>query len=318
MPLIVRPAPPAPPVGPPAGSDRSSLVVTYVDPDGGVWQWSDPASGMFVTSLTGIGSPPAALSALPLPDGGELAQTFTPGKRQIVLGLYVYDDDSQAGLLNRLDALAWALWTQRAGNPAPGTLQFGRPGGTVREIDVFVTSGPEQADTSSTQDGYQWSTSFALTFVSALDPLLTDVEAVGPIVFAASTAGGVPPMPPVALSPGTTLGATTIFNDGGGDAFPIWTIQGPGTPAITNTTTGRTWSLDVPLGSAEVVTVDTRPGRQSAIDGTGASRWGDLVKSSPRDLWWLVRGRNDLNISIAGSGSGSQVSLTYQQRWLRA
>ncbi len=125
-------------------------------------------------------------------------------------------------------------------------------------------------------------------------------------------------MPPVLLDPSSTLGSTTVTNSGGGDAYPIWTIHGPGTPTITNVTTGRSFGLSVALGSGEVVTVDTRPTLQSAVDGTGADRWGDLVKTSPRDLWTLVRGTNLLDVALTGSGSGSRVELLYHQRWLRA
>lgn len=320
MPLIATAAGPVTPPAPPPVHDQTPLQITYIDPDGTVWPWSFPGSdGVVVTSVAGVGSPPVGLSGVSIPDGGELMQTYTAAKRQIVLGLHAYDDTSQAGLLDLIDRLGWALWTVRAGIPAPGTLQFARPGGTVRAIDVYVTSGPEQADTASTQGGYQWSTSYAITFQSALDPLLQDVDPVGPVVFEAPpSGGGVPPMPPVLLDPSSTLGSTTVVNSGGGDAYPIWTIYGPGTPTITNVTTGRTFGLSTALSSGEVVTVDTRPTLQSAVDGTGADRWGDLVKTSPRDLWTLVRGTNLLDVALAGSGTGSKVEMLYHQRWLRA
>ena len=125
-------------------------------------------------------------------------------------------------------------------------------------------------------------------------------------------------MPPVLLSPPSTLGSATVTNEGGGDAYPVWKIYGPGTPTITNNTTGRSFGMSSALTSGEVVTVDTRPTLQSAVDGTGADRWGDLVKSSPRDLWTLPPGVNQLTVVLAGSGAGSAVELTYHQRWLRA
>lgn len=322
MPLVttnvVTPGPVTPPPPVITGDQRTPPQITYIDPDGSTWALSDPDSGMIITSVSGIGSPPAALSGVPIPGGGSITNTYAPTKRQIVIGLQAYDDDSQAGLLDLIDRLAWALWTARAGVPAPGTLQVARPGGTVRAIDVLTTSGPEQADTASTQDGYQYSTNFAITFQSALDPLFQDTDPTGPIVFAAAPSGGVPPMPPVLLVPASTLGTTTVVNAGGGDAYPVWTIHGPGTATLTNVTTGRTFGLATALSSGEVVTVDTRPTLQSAVDGTGADRWGDLVKTSPRDLWTLVPGPNLLNVALTGAGSGSAVELLYHQRWLRA
>lgn len=293
--------------------------MTYIDPDGTSWAWSDPASGCVITSVTGIGSPPAALTDVALAGGGSLAQSYSAAKRQIVIGLHAYDETSQDGLLDLVDRLAFALWTERAGLPKPGKLVFARPAGAVRQIEVYCTSGPPQDDTESTRDAYQWSTSYGLTFESALDPFFSDVDPTGPLVFAAPpVSGGIPPMPPVLLAPPSTLGETTVTNEGNGEAYPIWTVHGPGTPTFTNVTTGREFSLDVSLGASEVITIDTRPAQQSAVDGTGASRWGDLVKTNPRDLWTLVPGPNLLNLEIASPGTGSEITMLYYRRWLRA
>lgn len=307
-----------PPVTPPAAT-RHPLSVTYVDPDGAEWHLSDPASPVRVLGVTGIGGPPAAYTSTGLSGGGSLAQSYNPAKRSIVVSLHVYDDVSQDGLLDLLDRLTFALWTERAGLPAPGRLVFARPNGTSRQIDVFVTSGNEQTDSESTADAYQRDTGHALTFESGLDPLFSDVDPVAPLVFAAPpVSGGVPPMPPVLLTPPTTLGETTVTNTGNGDAYPIWTVAGPGTATLTNVTTGREWSLATALSSGETVTVDTRPTLQSAVDQDGVDRWGDLVKTSPRDLWTLVPGANLLNLELAGAGAGSQISMVYRRRWLRA
>ena len=136
--------------------------------------------------------------------------------------------------------------------------------------------------------------------------------------FGSSSATGVPPMPPIQLAPATLLGDNTVTNTGDADAYPVWTITGPGQPTLTNNTTGRSFGLDVTLSSDEVVVVDTRPTMQSAVDQDGEDRWGDLVKTSPRDLWPLVPGENELNLSMASSGTGSQITLSYTRRWLRA
>lgn len=324
MPLVTTrvtsPGPPVtpPPVTPPAGT-RHPLSVTYVDPDGVEWHFSDPASQVRVLSVTGIGGPPAAYTSTGLSGGGSLAQSYNPAKRNIVVGLHVYDDVSQDGLLDLLDRLTFALWTERAGLPSPGRLVFARPNGTSRQIEVYVTSGNEQTDTDSTADAYQRDTGNALTFESGLDPLFSDTDPVGPLVFAAPpVSGGVPPMPPVLLSPSSTLGSTTVTNTGNGEGYPIWTVTGPGTPTLTNVTTGREWSLATALSSGETVTVDTRPTLQSAVDQDGVDRWGDLVKTSPRDLWTLIPGANLLNLEITSAGAGSQITMLYHRRWLRA
>ena len=320
MPLVTHVAGPGGGGTPPSAvRQRSPLQVIYIDPDGTEWAWSNPATRCIVTGVAGIGSPPASLADIALAGGGSLAQSYSAAKRSIVVGLHAFDEDSQDGLLDLVDRLAFALWTERAGSPAPGTLRFARPNGTARQIDVYCTSGADQTDADAAHDGYQWSTSYGLTFESALDPLFQDAEPVGPLVFGAPPAsGGVPPMPPVLLTPSSTLGTSTIVNTGNGPAYPIWTITGPGVPTLSNVTTGREFSLGVTLSPGEVITVDTRPTLQSAVDQDGVDRWGDLVKSSPRDLWTLVPGTNVLSLELASAGDGSKIEMVYHRRWLRA
>jgi len=318
MPILVSTtvAPPGPPL--PQVPPTTPLAVTYVDPDGTVWPWWDPTSGCVVTSVTGIGSPPASYVSTALPGGGALPQHYGAVPRQIVIGLHVYDDTSQAGLLDLIDRLARALWHDRPGGPTPGRLIFARPDGSQREIEVFCTSGPEQTDADATRNAYQASTDYALTFESGLDPHFSDVDPVGPLTFApAPDNAGVPPMPPVLLASSNTFGEVSVDVRGNAEAYPIWQITGGGTPTLTNVTTGLSFGLEA-LQDGETITIDTRPGRQSAIDQDGNDRWSDLVKSSPRDLWALAPGTNLLELSIETPGEGAQISMLYHPRWLRA
>ena len=318
MPLLGRPGTSAGPVTPPSGRDRQPLTVTYVDPDGEEWDWSAPDARCRVLSVTGIGGPPAAYTDSALAGGASLPQSYSAAKRSIVVGIHVYDDASQGGLLDLLDRLTFALWTERAGVPAAGRLVFARPDGRARQIEVFCTSGLEQTSEEESRDAYQRDTGYVLTFESGLDPLFSDSAPVGPLVFAAPPdVGGIPPLLPVVLTPSNTLGETAVTNSGNGDAYPIWTVRGPGTPTLSNLTTGRSFSLTT-LEAGEEITVDTRPARQSAVDADGADRWTDLVKTSPRDLWTLVPGRNELNLEIADAVEGSRIEMVYHRRWLRA
>lgn len=288
-------------------------ALTYIDPDGAEWVWSDLAQDVVVTAVSGIGSPPPAATIISMPGGARLAQAYQADSRQIVIGLHVKNNDQN--LFNAtLDRLHWALWTVRAGEPAPGVLRFSRPDGTSRQIRVLCLSGMDGVDDKNS--GLTWA-AFPVNFV-AEDPFFEDAESEEWSFEAAPVSGGVPAMPPIALAPSTVLGTTSIINGGAVDAYPVWTIHGPGTATMTNTTTGRSFGIDAVLGSGEVITVDTRPLRQSAIDETDANRWPDLVKSSPRDLWALVPGVNNLDLAIASPGVGSKVTISYTRRWLRA
>lgn len=319
MPLIRTQALPRPPRPPVVVDERSPLSVTYIDPDGLEWRWGDVDSRIEVTSLSGVGSPPASLASTALPGGGRIAKAYGAAPRSIVVGLDLADEDSQAGLYELMDQLADSLWGERLDDPAPGRLIFGRSDGTSRQIEVFCTSGPEQADEGS-HDGYQWSTQYALTFTSALDPYLTD-EVPTTVTFVPALGGdaGVPPLPPVLLRPRTVLGsAVRVTNAGNGKAWPVWTIVGPGAPTITLLDTGASFGLDPALEADEVVVVDTRPGRESAIDQDGEDRWPDLVRNTPRALWALPKGESQVAIAMAGADADSRITLSYERRWLRA
>lgn len=311
MPVLVKPL-----AGPgPRLSEPVPLGLTYIDPDGLAWAWGDPRQNVFATACAGIASPPVSLTSIGLPSGGAIPQSYNAAVRPIIIGLRMYHDTDQLAFLALQDQLARSLWTARGGSPAPGTLVVARPDGTSRQVAVYCNAGADQGDDDSTKSGLTWST-YTIT-LQALDPFFEDGDSTE-LSFGSNSAAGVPPMPPIVLAPATLLGDNSVTNSGDADSFPIWTIHGPGQPTISNLTTGRTFGLDVTLGSGETVVVDTRPTLQSAVDQVGADRWGDLVKSSPRDLWPLLPGVNNLNLSISGSGAGSKITLSYTRRWLRA
>lgn len=291
------------------------LGLTYVDPDGQAWALADYTSGNVALSFAGIGGPLPAFTTLGLSTGGAIAQQYIAAIRTIVMQVIVWDDD-QTAFLGRLDAWSRALWCQRAGSPSPGTFIVSRPDGSARQIQAYCTIGPDQPDDDGTKSGRLWST-FTLTFQS-VDPFWSDAD---PIVveFAAVPSGaGVPPMPPVILAPATVLGDTVVTNSGDSDAYPIWQIFGPGTPTLTNNTTGRVFGLTNAIGSGDWIAIDTRPTRQSVVDQDGTNQWADLVESSPRDLWQLVPGDNALDMALAGAGTGSKIVMSYTRRWLRS
>ncbi|TDD37899.1 hypothetical protein E1287_07530 [Actinomadura sp. KC06] len=315
MPLPVGVGGPGPGPGPVSTRPRP-LRLLYIDPDGVEWDFSDLAGPVQVTNVAGYGSPPVSLTTLAMPSGASLPQNYVGTGRTILVGL-VAGATTQAEFLTLTDRLAQAFWTERLGVPAPGTLVIQRPDGTGRRIKVLVSDGPDLNDDDRDKSGLTW-TSFVVTFRS-LDPCWSDATPITLVFQGADEAAGVPPMPPVVLSPYSVLGTVTVNNTGNAPAYPVWRITGPGTPTLENVTLGREFGLATALEEGETVTIDTAPdGGAYAIDQTGADRWTDLVKSSPRDLWELVKGPNQLNLVLSGSSSASQIELSYVRRWLRA
>lgn len=317
MPVRAQPLPLPPVIIPP--SPRPALpAVTWTDPDGGMWNLADLSlsSGLIATVITGTGGPPVAPSFLSLPSGGQIAQSILPQPHVITLGLYAEAVGlDQDGFLDLINQITRAFYTVRAGRPAAGTLTIQQPNGSSRQMTCYTTAGLDQPNAT---DIALLQTQWALTLQGT--QYWSDSAPQAAVVFAAPPAGaGVPPLPPVTLGSSTTLGATSVNNTGDADAYPTWAITGPGTPTITNSTTGRTWSFDTSVPGGATWTVVSAPdGRASVTDQAGTSQWQHLAAGVPRDLWTLLPGVNNLNIALAGSGTGSQVAMTYTRNWLRA
>jgi hypothetical protein len=300
------------------------LSITYVDPDGTQWVLSDRdmPDGYICTALKGLSGAPVTFSTIPLVTGGSIPQLLIRQNMQLVMGLLVQakgtSPAAQTDYLNLLDAMTLAFTTIRKNSPSPGTLVIGRPDGTQRFCRVYQTSGLDQPDDDATQSGLLF-TSYALTLV-ATDPYFYDLTA-EPFLFdaPAEDATGILPLLPIALTGATSLGDVEVTNRGSADAYPMWTITGPGTPTIENVTTGLSFTFGTPLDIDQVVIIVTQPGLQSVTDATtDENLWGSLVTDTPRDLFALVQGVNKLSVDMADAGDDTSVVMEMTQRWLRA
>jgi peptidoglycan hydrolase-like protein with peptidoglycan-binding domain len=137
--------------------------------------------------------------------------------------------------------------------------------------------------------------------------------------FGISISPGILPLLPIQLT-GTVIGNVSVSNDGNAQAWPVWTIVGPGTPVMKNLRTGRQWSLNTSIPSGNVVQVTTKPGTQMAVNTTtGVNIWDQLVLGSTlSNLWALMAGVNPISISMAGSSLVTSVGLSWVNRWNRA
>jgi hypothetical protein len=289
--------------------------ITYVDPDGNNWYLTDLmlSQGYVCTAIVGVSGVPVSFSSIPLLNGGALPQMLVPQPGQIAMGLYAESQGDINAYMKLLDSIAYAFHSLRNGVPTPGYLQVQRQDGSTRQLQVFTVSGTEVP----TDETSFWST-YAIALQSD-DPYWYDLNPMSKTYVLAGQAVGILPLLPIALGASTVFGSDTITNDGGAEAYPVWTITGPGLPVIQNVTTGRQFSFNTALTSGQVIQVDTRPGRQSAVDvNAGVSVWSQIIQNSPRDLWSLARGDNKIFLTMGGAGPGSSVVISWYRRWLRA
>lgn len=298
------------------------LRIGYIDPDGGEWNLSDQSmqQGYTCAGLSGIEGIPVSMQTTPLLDGTAYTNYYIPQPGSIVIAIMIdrpllesekFAANDENAYYDLLDKIAHAFYNRRNMAPAAGLISVQRPDGTTRQIQVFTTSGLNTPETGIHNTLYTFT-------LQTPDPFWYN-EDVNQLLFQISNATGILPLLPIRFASGSVIGAVNIMNTGGESAYPVWTMTGPGTPTMTNITTGRSFSLAAPVSAGHVVQIVTQPGKQSVVDTTTSTNlWDSLVVSTPRDLWPLVPGNNQVNITMAGSTLATSVGLAWRNRWLRA
>jgi phage-related protein len=107
---------------------------------------------------------------------------------------------------------------------------------------------------------------------------------------------------------------TTIqeTNPGSVEAYPIWTVTGPGTDPVL-TCSGKTLTLSYTIASGHSVTIDTRPDYSTVKLDDGTNLISNLTANS--QLWTLPPGHVGVAVTMTGASSASGVRLRYTPRW---
>jgi hypothetical protein len=292
------------------------LQIDYIDPDGNDWNLGDESmqNGYACSAITGIEGLPVSMQTIPMLDGTSIPSLYLPQPGTITIAIAVTCPASglEGDYYANLDAVARAFYNRRNEQPAPGYLRIQRPDGSSRQVAVYTTSGLNTPEVGISND-----TIYTLTLQTP-DPYWSDLIQ-QTANYSISPASGILPLLPVFLAGSTVIGTNTVVNGGNAQAWPIWTITGPGTPTMQNLTTGRKWSMNTVIQAGHVVQVVTKPGQQMVVDTTtGANMWDNLVLSSLRDLWSLMAGSNQISIAMSGSTLATSVNLAWTNRWNRA
>jgi hypothetical protein len=293
------------------------LQIDYIDPDGNDWNLSDlsMSNGYACAGIGGIEGLATSMQTIPLLDGTAVPNIYIPQPGSIALSILIGRpaSDNEDDYYTLLDRVARAFYNRRNELPVPGYVQIQRPDGTTRRIAVYTTSGlntPEVAVSSHTVYSFTLQTP---------DPYWQDLVP-QQLVFNIGSAVGILPLLPISLAGATIIGNNTIMNGGNAQAWPVWTITGPGTPTMRNVTSNKQWSLNTAIPAGHVVQIVTKPGSQMAVDTTTSTNiWDQLVLGgSLSNLWSLMAGSNQISITMAGSSTSTSVALSWTNRWNRA
>lgn len=118
---------------------------------------------------------------------------------------------------------------------------------------------------------------------------------------------------PITLGGSSVLGNVVVASYSDAPAWPIWDIVGPGAdPILTNVTTGKTFALTgVSLAAGDVLHIDLSEGVKTVMGPNGANWFPYLTDDS---LWPLVKGDNELVLSLSGATSASYIALRFRPR----
>jgi hypothetical protein len=150
----------------------------------------------------------------------------------------------------------------------------------------------------------------------AVDPLW-----LGAAVTIAYDLGATPalffPFFPLVLTASSVFANTTVVNPGDREAYPIWTITGPGSDIVLrNMTYSEEINLPVTLTGAQALVIDTSFSEKTIIRNDGANLFSSLTNTSV--LWTLRAGTNQIRLEMNGANVSSRITLTYYPRYLGA
>jgi hypothetical protein len=303
-----------PPPIPPPTSDIPNIVLT--GGDGQQWVLTDPIGSqvLLMKGATGLSLPPntAYLSDTPGAPGA-----FRTGAhddpRAVFLPLYC-EGNSRAQQVANLRALQRSVHWSRG----PCQLAWAESDGSRRYLDMTYASGLEGNDAAENAD-LQWEV-LGANFLAENPYLYGDPVSPAPWTGASPPAffpmGGFP----IRLGSSSVFGSTVINNVGEVEAWPTWRLDGPATGLTVqlNATTSFQLNLSAdPLlvGEHIIVTTDPKADVLTVVDDTGANRFTTVAPNFA--FFPLPSGTSAVSISVSGSTSATQLSMTYRPQYLR-
>lgn len=247
-------------------------------------------------------------------DGAHLNRVRVPS-REVFIPIYIEGND-RGDYLTKKRALLSAM--NPLGSFGPGRLFVIEGDSTVRTIDMYYLDGAE-GDEGVDSAGFHWCR-YGLRFI-ALDPFFY-----GSTVEARTFRGDVAELKPFFGTPffGLNLNKTLSFNGtvtldvhGDVDSWPVWNIVGPlDSVTFINHSLGQSFQFTYPLLAGQVATIDTTPGKKTVKLDDGTNLW-DRLSSNPQ-LWPVAPYWNEIEITVTGVASATEISLEYLPRYLSA
>lgn len=194
-----------------------------------------------------------------------------------------------------------------------GRLRVVAPGGDSREIFCHVSAGLGISEVLG-EDSAFYAQRISATFL-AHDPYWYSVGDTAIVYTGDAEVSTFFPFFPLRLSASSVfVNDSSISNPGDLEAWPVWTIEGPGSNiVISNLTTSQSLTLNTAVTSGQSVTIDTRPGAKTVLNDDGTSLFPLMTATST--LFPLARGDNHVQVAMDSTSTTSAIRLAFRPRY---
>lgn len=280
--------------------------IFWVDPDEGVTEldveWD--ASGRF--------APNPVFEADGVPgQSGQRLRNVRHGVHEFAMKFWFYDTTEES-LRSQLRSIIYKMDPTRG----IGRVRVVAPGGDSREIFCRVSSGLGLSEVLG-EDAGIISQRISAAFI-AHDPYWYSVGDTAIVYSGVTDVATFFPFFPLRLSASAVfVNDSSINNPGDLEAWPVWTISGPGSNiVITNLTTSQSLTLNTSVTSGQSITIDTRPGAKTVLDDGGNSLFPLMTPTSV--LFPLAKGDNHIQVAMDSTSATSSIRLAFRPRYFSA
>lgn len=282
-------------------------AMSWIDADGSE-HMLDGSAGVYVgEGKSGRWAPPVeqALASLAFSDGSRITGTFIRARK---LDIPLVSVASGVLATRQLARVVQGWFDPRR----DGSLRVYSPDGTIREI----TGRPSLEVAEGTIMEQSPDHHMMVLTLTAADPYWQDASDTTQTYTIADVPSSLvfkSPFFPFRVVTSEVLAYTLIVNGGNGDAWPVWTIDGPViNPAVRNFTTGKLLALTRSILSGERVIVDTRPGQKTVRDAGSSNLFASL--NAGAEMWPFTVGTNAIQVEGQAATTATLITLAYRER----
>jgi hypothetical protein len=300
-------------------------VTQIIGADGTVYDLESGVGPKWVMTQEGWGMPSINYLTTRDPQGGaETVVDYRLPPRFITMLLrqgFCSREEYWAGRSALLNAIRFNQGP--TGNSVPVTLRRRLSDGNLRDLEVYILSGPGFTPQASTQWD-QWGFTEQVRFV-AYNPVVTDPAQITTSVTLAGLSNLVFPITfPIVFGSATIDDTQNIVYAGTWLEYPLITITGPfNSPIITNNTTGEVIALSYEVPAGRTVTIDLTYGIKSVMDDQGRNLIGVLTPASAMETWHLAPdpeapgGVNQIRVQGTDAQPGvTDISILHHSRYI--